>query len=59
MQEHTPLRVAIIGGGITGLTAAYDLTNTLQESHVQPIEVTIYESASYLGGLAAGFKRRV
>ncbi|MEM7531132.1 MAG: NAD(P)/FAD-dependent oxidoreductase [Chloroflexota bacterium] len=58
MQEHTPLRVAIIGGGITGLTAAYDLTNTLQENQAQPIEVTIYESASYLGGLAAGFKGR-
>lgn len=41
-------RIAIIGGGYTGLTAAYKL---LQKGH----SVTIYERAPVVGGLAAGF----
>ncbi|MEZ4860428.1 MAG: NAD(P)/FAD-dependent oxidoreductase [Caldilineaceae bacterium] len=52
-QDAPPLRVAIIGGGITGLTAAYDLTRNPQ---TRPIAVTIYEAGPTLGGLAAGFK---
>ena len=44
------MKIAVIGGGIAGLTAAYDLVR-------QPgVRVTVYEGASYLGGLAAGFK---
>jgi protoporphyrinogen oxidase len=39
----------IIGAGITGLTAAYDLT---QRGHA----VTVYEARSQAGGLAAGFR---
>jgi protoporphyrinogen oxidase len=50
-----PLRVAIIGGGITGLTAAYDLTR--QTTGPTP-EATLYESGPQLGGLAAGFRGR-
>ncbi len=42
-------RVLIIGAGIAGLSAAYDLTRA-------GYEVTIWEAAPYLGGLAAGFK---
>lgn len=38
--------VAIIGGGITGLTAAYRLTQ-------KNIPVTVYESASRVGGVIA------
>lgn len=49
-----PVRIAIIGGGIAGLTAAYDLLRTVS----QPVTVTIYEANSQLGGLAAGFKGR-
>lgn len=45
-------RVAIIGGGIAGLTAAYDLAR--QGGYA----LTIYEGNEYLGGLAAGFKGR-
>lgn len=42
------MNIGIIGAGITGLTAAYDLTN---RGH----EVTIYEARSKAGGLASGF----
>lgn len=42
-------RVGIIGGGFTGLTAAYHL----QKAGVQ---VTIFEASGDLGGLASGFK---
>jgi protoporphyrinogen oxidase len=43
------LAIAIIGAGITGLSAAYDL---LHGGH----EVTLYEAAGHTGGLAAGFQ---
>ena len=42
-------RVAIIGAGVAGLAAAYDLNRA---GH----QVTIYEAAPGVGGLAAGFK---
>lgn len=41
--------IAIIGAGIGGMAAAYDL---VQAGH----RVTIYEAAENVGGLAAGFK---
>lgn len=41
--------IAIIGGGITGLTTGYTLT---KQGH----KVTIFEKDSVLGGLAHGFK---
>ena len=50
----SPIRLAIIGGGITGLTAAYDLARATGAA----VAITIYESSSQLGGLAAGFKGR-
>ena len=43
------MRIAIIGAGFGGMAAAYDLK---QAGH----EVTIFESADYVGGLASGFK---
>lgn len=46
-------RIAIIGGGITGLTAAYDL---LRNMSGQSPDITIFEAGPALGGLAAGFK---
>lgn len=42
-------KVAIIGGGFTGLTAAYRLAEA-------GIDVTIYEAGNELGGLASGFE---
>jgi protoporphyrinogen oxidase len=50
MPSRGIVRVAIIGGGIAGLSAAYDLAR--QGGYA----VTVYEGNSYLGGLAAGFK---
>ena len=43
------MKIAIVGAGIAGLTAAYDLN---KKGH----QVTIFEAADYVGGLAAGFK---
>jgi len=43
------MKIGIIGGGVTGLTAAYEL---LKAGH----EVTLFEAGSQLGGLAAGFR---
>ncbi len=43
------MKIAILGGGITGLTAGYYLA---KKDH----QVTIMEKGAVLGGLAAGFK---
>ncbi|MDD5370662.1 MAG: NAD(P)/FAD-dependent oxidoreductase [Anaerolineaceae bacterium] len=43
------MKIAIIGAGIGGMAAAYDL---VKAGH----SVTLYESAETVGGLAAGFK---
>ena len=43
------MRIGIVGGGIAGLTAAYDL---LAAGH----KVTVFEAGEQTGGLAAGFK---
>ncbi|NIS83095.1 MAG: FAD-dependent oxidoreductase [Anaerolineales bacterium] len=43
------MKAAIIGGGIAGLSAAYDLARA-------GAEVVIFEAADYVGGLSAGFK---
>jgi len=43
------MKIAIIGAGIAGLSAAFDLSGA---GH----DVTIFEAAPYAGGLAAGFK---
>ena len=43
------MKIGIIGAGITGLTAAYDLA---QSGHA----VTVFEQAAQAGGLAATFK---
>ncbi len=43
------MKIAVIGAGVGGLAAAHDL---VKAGH----EVTIFEAADYVGGLAAGFK---
>ncbi len=43
------MRIAIVGAGVAGLTAAYTL---VKAGHA----VTIYEKDSFAGGLASGFK---
>jgi uncharacterized protein with NAD-binding domain and iron-sulfur cluster len=42
-------RVAVIGAGIGGMAAAYDLVHAGNQ-------VTIFESSEAVGGLAGGFK---
>lgn len=44
------MKIAILGGGFTGLTAAYDLQ---KKGHA----VTLFEKEPVLGGLAVGFKQ--
>jgi protoporphyrinogen oxidase len=43
------MKIAVIGAGFGGMAAAYDLCKA---GH----QVTVFESASYVGGLASGFK---
>ncbi|MCO5191572.1 MAG: FAD-dependent oxidoreductase, partial [Anaerolineae bacterium] len=42
------MQIGIVGAGIAGLSAAYDL---LQAGH----NVTLFEADAHTGGLAAGF----
>ncbi len=44
------MKIAVIGAGIAGLTAAHDL---LKNGH----QVTIFEGSDHVGGLASGFKQ--
>lgn len=45
------MRVAVVGGGLSGLAAAYELAK-------RDVSISVFESSSYLGGLAASFDRR-
>lgn len=45
------MKIGIVGGGMTGLTAGYRLAKL---GH----QVTIFEKENYLGGLASGFKEK-
>lgn len=49
MTHNKKLNIAIIGAGVTGMSAAWDL---IRAGH----SVTIYEATDRVGGLAAGFK---
>ncbi len=51
-QEEGAVRVAVIGGGVAGLTAAYELAAAGRA------RAHIYENGPELGGLASGFKGR-
>ncbi len=49
MMSSESQSVAVIGAGIGGMSAAYDLARA-------GLNVTIYEASDHVGGLAAGFK---
>jgi protoporphyrinogen oxidase len=62
-SDERPQHIAIVGGGIAGLTAAYDLTGAGSSDRGQRADgtkpqITIYEAGPNLGGLAAGFRGR-
>ncbi|RSL17576.1 oxygen-dependent protoporphyrinogen oxidase [Edaphobacter aggregans] len=42
-------RIAIVGGGIAGLTAAYELAKLVQAGN--PVEAILFESTHHLGGI--------
>ena len=54
MRAHKgrPVRIGIVGGGVAGLSAAYELANAGNA------QVHILENGPVIGGLAAGFKGR-
>jgi protoporphyrinogen oxidase len=43
------MKIAIVGAGVGGLSAAYDLARA-------GCQVTVFEAADYVGGLSSGFK---
>ena len=55
-SQAPPFRIAVIGGGVTGLTAAYDITQ--RQDLPGPVKVVVYEGGVELGGSAAGFRGR-
>jgi protoporphyrinogen/coproporphyrinogen III oxidase len=54
--QQEPRRIAVIGGGITGLAAAYRLCE-LAAAHEFPIEVTVLESGPRAGGALESIRR--
>ncbi len=48
-KQSSRKHVAVIGAGIGGMSAAYDLVRAGRQ-------VTVYEASDHVGGLAAGFK---
>jgi protoporphyrinogen oxidase len=51
-SESSPVRVVIVGAGVAGLAAAYDLARQ------GPYQIQVLEASEEVGGLAAGFKGR-
>src|SRR5699024_6206295 len=50
------LNIAIVGGGITGLTAAYYLQNKIQAENL-PYRIKLFEATGRLGGKIRTFRR--
>ena len=49
-EANSPYRVAVVGAGLAGLAAAHRLHELARERN-EPVEVTLFESGSRLGGL--------
>ena len=56
MTEPAPKRVAVIGGGIAGLAAAYRLME-LAAAHAMPLQVSLFERGPRLGGALDTIRR--
>ena len=50
MGTNSPTRVAVIGGGISGLAAAYRCVELADESQ-QPLQMTMFEAGDRVGGV--------
>ncbi|HAH48212.1 MAG TPA: protoporphyrinogen oxidase, partial [Planctomycetaceae bacterium] len=48
-QSSSAIRIAVVGGGITGLSAAFHLQELAQEKK-QSVEITLFESQAEAGG---------
>lgn len=48
-RHDAPLRVAVVGSGLAGLTAAYFLVSQHDPEHTRKIHVTLYERSPMLG----------
>ncbi len=48
-RDEAPRRVVVLGGGITGLSAAWELTRAAQREK-RPVEVVVLEASERLGG---------
>lgn len=55
-NEHRGSKIAIIGGGLTGLSAAY-YTQRQAEQTGRPLEVVLYEKSERLGGKIRTLRR--
>lgn len=55
-SPNPPWRVAVVGGGISGLAAANRLLEVSRENE-RPVELTLYESAAVLGGVVCTERR--
>ncbi|MCA9056681.1 MAG: NAD(P)-binding protein, partial [Planctomycetaceae bacterium] len=50
MTAGRPRRIAVVGGGISGLAAAHRLIE-LSPSAQSPLEVSLFETSDRLGGV--------
>lgn len=51
-----PLRLAVVGGGLSGLTAAYRLQELARQAG-QPVELTLFEASPQTGGIVGTIRR--
>ena len=55
-QQHSPLRIVIVGGGISGLAAAHRLQERAVESR-RPLEIFLLEASARTGGIIHTHRR--
>ncbi|WLD13192.1 protoporphyrinogen oxidase [Planctellipticum variicoloris] len=51
-----PLRLAVVGGGLSGLTAAYRLQELARQAD-RPVELTLFEASPQTGGIVGTIRR--